>query len=233
MRGLFAEASVDLPCCITFQAPDYAPPVAGAPVLARGQVTFGSLSRFMKVSPEVLDLWIRILLQVPGSRLLLKDALLDDPQVQAGLRERFAACGLAAERLLLRGATSHRDHLAAYQEVDLVLDTFPQNGGITTWEALWMGVPVLALRGGKPPERISAAILHALDLDEWSTDSKEDYLARGLQAAADPAALAAFRTGIRARILASSAGNPQRYTRAVEAAYRTLWTEWLAQQGHG
>ena len=113
--------------------------------------------------------------------------------------------------------------------MDIVLDTFPQNGGITTWEALWMGSPVVALRGGKPPERISAAILHALGLDEWIADSPDGCLALAIRAAADPSALAAFRAGIRPRILASPAGDPARYTRAVEAAYRSLWSGWLAR----
>ncbi len=229
VRSLFAEASWDLPCCITFEAPGGAPDPGPAPACAGVPITFGCLSRFMKASPEALDLWGRILQRLPGSRLLLKDALLDDPRVRSSVQQHFERFGVGGDRLLIRGATSHLDHLASYRQVDIVLDTFPQNGGITTWEALWMGSPVVALRGGKPPERISAAILHALGLDEWIADSPDGCLALAIRAAADPSALAAFRAGIRPRILASPAGDPARYTRAVEAAYRSLWSGWLAR----
>ena len=229
VRGLFAETSVDLPCCITFAAPEYAPPVAEPPSLANGFVTFGSLSRFMKAAPEVLDLWARILLAVPQSRLLLKDALLDDPRLQAEVRDRFQRQGIAPERILLRGFSSHQEHLATHSEVDIVLDTFPQNGGITVWEALWMGVPVVAMLGNKPPSRLSAAILHALGLDEWVSTSIDGYLRKAIEAAADLDSLARFRSSIRALIMASAAGNPRLYTGAVEAAYRTLWNQRLCR----
>ena len=228
-RPLYAETSIDLPCLITYEAPDYAPPVGTLPAQARGAITFGSLNRFLKHSPETLALWARILERVPGSRLLLKDHLLEDPQVQARLRADFAGHGIGPERLELRGSTPHRDHLATYGEVDIALDPFPQNGGISTWEALWMGSPVLALLGNKPAGRISAAILAALGLEAWVAESPDGYLERAVAMAGDLPALARFRTASRARILASPAGNPERYTRAVETAYRTMWKQWTSR----
>lgn len=225
VRGLFAEAAYDLPCCITFEAPDYAPAVAGLPAHRNGFVTFGSLNRFMKVTPTVLELWGQILREVPHSRLLLKDPRFDEPRAREDLWDRLSRQGIDRGRIVLRGFSSHQDHLAVYNEVDLVLDSFPQNGGITVWEALWMGAPVLALLGNKPPSRLSAAILHALGLADWVTTSPDEYRQRAVEKAQDLERLAAFRHGCRARILASPAGNPLQYTRAVEAAYRTLWTQ--------
>ena len=226
-RHLFAEASYDLPCCITFDPPDLAPPVAEVPCLSRGRITFGSLNRVIKMTPPVQDLWIRILQAVPGSRLLLKDAKFDDPNHREALWTAFSERGIDPERIELRGFTSHEDHLAACSEVDIGLDTFPQNGGISTWESLWMGTPVIAMLGNKPPSRISGAILHALGLDEWMVENEEDYFRLAVQKASDLPGLARFRQGIRARINASPAGNPELYTRRVEDGYRMMWKHWL------
>jgi predicted O-linked N-acetylglucosamine transferase (SPINDLY family) len=227
-RPLFTERCFDLPCCITFEAPEEAPEVGGLPAEAQGCVTFGSLNRFSKVSPQVFDLWTQILDNVPGSRLLIKDVALGDPAVQQHILDFVEARGISADRIEMRGPTPRLEHLAAYNRVDIVLDTFPQNGGISTWEALWMGAPVLAMLGNSPASRISGAILHALGEGEWVVESEAEYLQLAVEKAADLKALARFRAGIRTRIMASPAGNPERYTRAVEEAYRYMWKEWVS-----
>lgn len=228
-RALFAEKAWDLPCNITFEAPDDAPPVTDLPALRQGFITFGCLNRTMKITPAVQDLWAQILIEVPGSTMLLKDGLLDDPQARERIRSSFADRGVDPARLLLRGGTSHQDHLAAYGEVDIALDTFPQNGGTTTWEALWMGVPVVTLTGSKPSTRISTSILHALELDEWVASSEEEYGRLALRQAGNPGSLRRLRQGLRDLIRASAAGDPALYTRAVEEAYRNMWLNWLDQ----
>lgn len=226
VRHLFAETAYDLPCAITFAKPE-APPVAPLPALTKGYVTFGNFNRFMKVTPDLQALWARILLAVPGSRLLLKDARFEDPGHRDSLRQAFATLGVQPERIELLGFTSHQEHLAAYAAVDCVLDTFPQNGGITTWEALWMGAPVLTVLGNACGSRISGAILHALELDDWIAGDEADYLRLAVARASNLAALADFRATLRTRIETSAAGNPDRYTEAVEAGYRAMWKQWL------
>ncbi len=227
-RPLFAETCWDLPCCITFEAPEWAPALGPLPASANGFVTFGSLNRLTKVSPAALALWARILTAVPGARLLVKDFLLDDAPLRRQILDIMAGHGVDPERIILRGSTSHQAHLAAYNEVDIALDTFPASGGVTTWEALWMGAPVVAALGHSPGSRVSAAILHALGLDRWVEDREPDYFARAVRLATDLDGLDRFRAGIRSTILASAAGDPGRYTRAVEAAYRAMWHRWLA-----
>jgi len=228
-RPLFAETLVDLPCCITFEAPEDVPEAGPFPAQAKGFVTFGCLNRFSKVSPAALDLWFSILAQVPGSRLLLKDGALEDPEVRRKTLDAGAERGIGPERFDLRGATTKRDHMAAYNDVDIVLDSFPHNGGITTWEALWMGAPVVALQGRNPGGRVSSAILHALGLADWVAEEEADYAALAVRRALDLDALAQLRAGMRERILASDAGNPERYTRIVETAYREMWRRWVGQ----
>jgi predicted O-linked N-acetylglucosamine transferase (SPINDLY family) len=228
-RPLCVDPCYDLPCCQTFDPPADAPDVGPLPARSHGAVTFGSLNRFSKVSPAALAQWARILSAVPGSRLLIKDPGFDDPALRRRVLDTMAGLGIAPAQIELRGKTSRRDHLAAYNEVDIVLDTYPISGGITTWEALWMGAPVVALLGQIHVSRVSGAILHALGLGDWVAASEADYAALAVRRAGDLEDLARLRVGMRERILASDAGNPDRYTRAVEAAYRDMWHHWLGQ----
>jgi len=227
VRPLFAETVYDLPSLITIEPPESAPAVAQLPSLSRGAITFGCLNRLSKVSQTALELWARILKAVPGSRLLLKDRELDSPVMQARMRDTLAKPGIGAERIELRGGSSHKDHLAAYNEVDITLDPFPFNGGISTWESLWMGVPVVTKLGNSVPSRISGAILHAIGMPEWVAGDEDEYAALAVRQAGDLQRLAELRRGMRERILASAAGNVDRYTRAVEAAYRKMWCDYL------
>ena len=227
-RPLFAEASFDLPCCLTFEAPAFTPPVTALPARSAGFVTFGGLNRTTKTTPAILALWAQLLDRIPNSHLLMKDGALDQANTRQVVLGAFTDRGISPNRIQLLGRTDHAGHLATYGQVDIALDTHPQNGGANTWEALWMGVPVITMLGSTPPSRISGAILHALGLDDWISEYELGYLERVTQKASDLDALADFRRGIRDRITASSAGNPNYYTRAVEDAYRVMWMRWIS-----
>jgi predicted O-linked N-acetylglucosamine transferase (SPINDLY family) len=153
------------PCRFCFAAPAHAPAVAVTPALANGFVTFGSFNRLSKTPRPVLALWARVLAAVPGSRLLLKNTALADPatreRVARGLREH------GIERFELRGPSPHAAMLAEYGDIDVALDPFPFNGGLTTCEALWMGVPVLAQLGDSMISRQSASMLEAAGESDW------------------------------------------------------------------
>ena len=223
VRPLFAETVYDLPCFITFAPPAYAPPVSEAPVMRRDFITFGCLNGFHKVSKSNLELWAQILRAVPRSRLLLKDTALAMTSNQSMVRQIMAENGIDPERIELRGGSSHQDHLAAYGDIDIALDPFPHNGGITTWEALWMGVPVISKLGNSSSGRNGGAILSALGLHEWVVSEASDYVALAKDKAVRPNELARFRRKIRNIISNSPAGNPVLYTRAVENAYLQMW----------
>ena len=225
-RPLFAETVIDLPCLVVYEAPAYAPPVP--PAAAAGTVTFGCFNRLAKVSETALDVWARLLAAVPGSLLLLKDRRLDDRAVETALRARFAARGVAAERLLTLGSSGHAEHLAAYSRIDIALDPIPHGGGISSLEALWMGVPVVTLMGTTMPGRITPSILTALDLRDWIAADEAGYIAIAAARAADRAGLERLRGSLRPRLAASPVGNAELYTRAVEAAYRDAWRRWCA-----
>ncbi len=226
-RELFSEMVVDLPSLFVYQPPGPLPPVAPPPLLARrGGVTFGCLNRLAKVSSDVLALWAELLKAVPGARLLLKDTDLDDPREQQRILSTLARYGIGAERVVLLGGSSHYDHLATYGQVDIALDPFPQNGGISTAEALWMGVPVLALRGNSLPGRVSASLLEAAGLGHWVADTPQDYLRLPMTLLRSLPDLVRLRAEQRGRVAASPLGDAKSYTAMVERVYRAMWRCW-------
>ncbi|HYD32411.1 MAG TPA: TIGR03032 family protein, partial [Azospirillaceae bacterium] len=149
---------------LCYSPPGSAPAVATAPMLKRGHVTFGCFNHVSKLNRAVLALWASILKEVPTARLLLKWSSFADATVAARLRSRFADLGVDPERIELRGFSEHALMLGEYGDVDVALDPFPYNGGLTTCEALWMGVPVVALRGDDIIGRQSATMLEAIGL---------------------------------------------------------------------
>lgn len=149
--------------------------------------------------------------------------------LRAELTRRFALQGIGAERLLLRGRTSTVEHLKALDSVSLALDPFPCNGGITTMETLWMGVPVVALLGRTTIGRIAAAVLTATGMADWVARDEDEYVRIALEFADDPGYLAMLRADMRRRLAASEAFDGRRYTRAVEDAYRSVWRNWCRE----
>jgi predicted O-linked N-acetylglucosamine transferase (SPINDLY family) len=232
-RPLFAETIYDLPCLITMERPSYEIAQSDPPMLSRGDITFGSFNRVAKLSEETIAVWAALLRTLPRARLLMKDTTLDDHCVRDILASKFARHGVSGDRIEFRGSTSREEHLGAFRDVDIALDPFPQNGGISTWEALHMGVPVVAKLGNSLPSRLSGAILSAIGLTDWVAETVEDYRTIALKFAAMPDYLQAVRHELPARIAASPAGNSAAYTRAVEEAYRTMWRTYVAQVDAG
>jgi predicted O-linked N-acetylglucosamine transferase (SPINDLY family) len=124
-----------------------------------------------------------------------------------------------------------QEHIAAFAEIDISLDPFPQNGGVSTWESLQAGVPVVAKLGNSSASRAGGAIVKAIGLDDWVAEDDDGYIAIALKHAADPAELARVRAELPARVANSAAGNVETYTRKVEDGYRAFWRRYCAAGG--
>jgi protein O-GlcNAc transferase len=223
-RPSLAETIYDLPCAIAYDPPAYAPEVAPLPASAGAPLTFGCLNRLSKVSALALDLWGRLLREVPGSRMLLKDGQLSDPDERRRIAAAFAERGIDEDRLVLLRGTPHAEHLAAYGQVDIALDPIPASGGVSTLEAVWMGVPVVAVAGtGGSSQRAAATVLTAVGLADWVAGTEDEYVSIARRWAADRSALAVLRPTLRPMMQASPVGDAAAYCRSVEAAYRTMW----------
>jgi len=209
-----------------YSPPPFTPDVATPPPRP---VVFGSFNNIVKLRPEVLRLWARVLDAVPGSRLLVKWKGLDQPGVRARLGEAFAAAGVGPDRLELRAGSHHGAMLAEYADVDIALDPFPFCGGLTSSEALWMGVPVVTLPQDRIASRQTLAFLHELGLDDLAAASEDDYVRIAAGLAADPERRAELRQTLRPMMAASPMNDPKVLMRSLEAAYRQMWRRWSAE----
>lgn len=214
---------------LCYRAPELAPEVAEPPSIRSGNITFGSFNNLAKLTPELVALWARLLARLPGSRIVIKAHGLASDGVQRAMRERFAAAGVAEDRVtLLDAERAVRHHLERYAEMDIALDSFPYHGTTTTFEALWMGVPVVVLEGRAHVSRVGVSILRHLGLDELVARDADDYIAKAAALAADPERLARLRAGLRDRLRESPLMDARAFARSIEAAYRRMWTDYLS-----
>lgn len=225
-RQQFTERLIRLPeTRLCYSPPEFAPPVASLPALKNGFLTFGSFNRSSKMIEPVIGLWSRLLLEIPNARLILKGGALNDERAWPKVYARFAAHGVAADRIKLRRASAHADMLAEYQDIDIALDPFPHNGGATTCDALWMGVPVIALLGEDMISRQSAAMLSAVGIREFIAATPGDYIAIAKTWEKNLEGLTYLRAGLRSQMAASPLCDGPAFAHAMEEAYRFMWTE--------
>jgi predicted O-linked N-acetylglucosamine transferase (SPINDLY family)/ADP-heptose:LPS heptosyltransferase len=205
--------------------------VAPLPARGAGHVTFGSFNNYAKLSPATVALWARIMREVPNARLLLKATQFKNEGTRERCRAAFVAAGVAADRIeLVPPLAETAEHLALYGRVDIALDPLAYNGTTTTCEALWMGVPVVTLRGDRHAARVGASIMTTIGLDTLIAPTPDDYVATAVRLAGDLDGLAALRAGLRERVRASALCDAAAFARAIEAAFRTMWGEWCGAQ---
>ena len=226
------EALVRLPHGrFCYAPPDYAPSPAEPPAARRGHVTFGSFNNIAKIGPDVMSLWADVLRATPQSRLVLKWKSLDDEDVRERLAAAFLGVGVSAERLDLRGHSGHTDMLAEYGDIDVALDPFPFGGGLTSCEALWMGLPIVTWPGDRPASRQTLGFLELLDLERCVARSRDDYVRIAADLASDVDGLAALRRQLRPRMAASPLCDGTQFTPTLEAAFREMRRRWGAGVG--
>lgn len=230
---LITESLYRLPgCFLCYQPPDNAPDVERPPCEKNGFITFGSFNNLAKVNPEVIAVWGRLLREIPDSRLVIKNPSLTDKSTRERYQALFADAGIPGERLGLIGfVPNDAGHLGAYARIDVALDTFPYNGTTTTCEALWMGVPVVSLRGDRHSARVGASLLTAAGFPDWIADTAEHYIQIARTLSQDKARLAQLRSQLRERVRQSRLCAAADYARAVECAYEEMYAMWARQAG--
>ncbi len=222
--GLYPEKVIRLPDGISCYAPpDYAPAVGGLPASQNGYVTFGSFSQSRKITDEVLATWADILGAVSDSRLLLKYSGLDDEINISRINGAFADQGVSADRIVIEGGTRHEEFLARYNAVDIALDTFPYSGGITTCEALWMGVPVVTWPGSTSASRHASSHLSTVGMTYFIAQDLPAYVKIATDLAEDLAELETLRLGLRERVAASPLTDGAGFARQFGGAMKDIW----------
>lgn len=217
---------------LCYRAPTDSPPARIPPAVERGYVTFGSFNHLPKVTPEAVALWAAVLLAVPNSRMVMKNTGFSVPAARDRYASLFAGHGIDPNRLDLLGPThSAIEHLATYRQVDIALDSFPYNGTTTTCEALWMGVPVVAIAGRMHAGRVGVSLLSQVGLDTLIADTPDEYTRIASSLTRNISELATLCASLRPRMESSPLCNEKCFAADVEAAYRSIWRQWCAGRG--
>jgi protein O-GlcNAc transferase len=222
----YVEQVIELPLSsLTFAVNYPVPEVAPPPLRRNGFVTFGSLSSLYKINDGVVDAWTEILRRSPGSRLLVGNAHLGDPGNRRHTLARFAARGIEPERVTLLGPAAHFDFLRNYDAIDVALDTFPYNGGTTTTEAIWQGVPVIAFSGDRWISRTSASLLENAGLGAFVSKDVRGYVETAVRWGSEKRveALGRLRHRMRKQLKASPVTDCARLAGCIEDVYFRLW----------
>lgn len=229
---LHTEQLLRLPGCFLCYRPGAEfPDATGLPLLKNGSITFGTMNNFSKINDRMVDVWCEILRQVPESRLMMRYRGKEWQRINDELSARFAHNGIAAHRLILLGhASSVVAQLQAYHEMDIALDTFPYNGTTTTFESLYMGVPVVSLAGRSHVARVGASILATLGLGDLVAESEQEYVKKTVALARDHAGLNMMRATLRTKLMQSPLTDSITFTRQLEQCYREIWQSWCQRQ---
>lgn len=226
--SFYTEHLIRLPeTFLCYQPPDLALTVRSTPALHNGYITFGSFNALPKITSQVIGLWARTLINLPTSRMLLKAAGFENAATRDRFLNMFDLHGVAPSRISFMGKdASFEEHLVRYHEVDIGLDPFPYNGTTTTLEAMWMGVPIVTLRGDRHATRVGASLLANVALGDLIATSEDMYMQIASGLASDIATLDGLRTELRGRLTNSTLVDSGRLAKEIESVYRQMWRVW-------
>lgn len=230
-QGHFTEKVWYLPetrLCFTPPGLEEDLPLSPLPALASGRLTFGCFQNLAKINDEVLAVWGKILRLLPQAGLRLQDRLFESPAIREQLQQRLACNGIAPERVRLERNVPRQQYLAAHEQIDIILDTFPFSGCTTTCEALWMGVPTLTVAGERMVSRQSASLLSCAGLRDWIAADLENYAEKAVAHAADLDKLARQRKNLRGLVLTSPLFDGAGFAANFESA---MWGMWRRFEG--
>ncbi len=219
---LFSEGIAQLPGSVFCWASvdDYPLPLARS---SDAPVVFGSFNNAMKLSPKTIALWAKILHAVPDAKLLLKAPSLRDQAVQSRFSQVFAEHGIVPERLILRGPSGLADMMQEYGDIDIALDPTPYNGGTTTLQALWMGVPIITLVGGNFVSRMGASFMQSLGQSDWVAQDDADYVGKAVALSRNCSTLRNSRALLRQKMANSPLCDIEKYVHQFEALLQRMW----------
>ena len=223
-EGLFAEQPwrIATPAYVYRPSPDMGE-AGNLPALQRGHITFGTLTRSVRVNHRTIRAWSELLKAVPGSRLVIDSANFKDPAMQERMAARFAEHGIGRKQLEIG---CHSPPWDVLRGIDIGLDCFPHNSGTTLFETLYMGVPYVTLAGRPSVGRLGSSVLQGVGRPEWIANSEEEYVAKAAELAGDVGRLAGLRATLRGQMEQSPLLDEAGFARKVEAAYREMFAKW-------
>jgi predicted O-linked N-acetylglucosamine transferase (SPINDLY family) len=203
-------------------------PVTVLPALQNGYITFGYSGRMERLNYKVFRTWAELLNTIPTARLIIDYLYFSYPSTKLYFEDLMASFGIDMERVTLRYSSNIFEALG---EIDILLDSFPHNGGTMSYNALWMGVPAITLASRPPVGRIGQSLMTNLGLADWVAFDEESYVLKAAGFAGDIDSLARLRSGMRERMRASPVMDEQGFANDVENAYREMWQHWCVSGG--
>jgi predicted O-linked N-acetylglucosamine transferase (SPINDLY family) len=214
---------------VCYDPPEPSPGVAALAAAKNGYVRFGSFNNPAKITPQVVEVWAKVLGRVPNSRLRLKYQGLGDDSVCRRYLDLFTMFGVDPSRVELTPRSAYAEYLSAYGEVDIALDPFPFGGGITTCDALWMGVPVITCPDETFASRHALSHLSNAGLTETIAATTDEYVELAVSLAGDLPRLAAIRGRLRPQVDASPLCDGKRFAENLMQLLRGVWRDWVGQ----
>ncbi|OUM03782.1 hypothetical protein A8M77_04555 [Variovorax sp. JS1663] len=222
-EAFHSEKLLRLPSSGTFSPAPNSPDVGGQPALEGYPFTFGCLNNPSKIADPVIEAWAEILRTAPASRLMVGHASL---ALREALLAKFDAHGIGESRIVFQPKVCLRDYLSLHHQIDLALDTFPYNGGTTTFHSVWMGVPVLAVQGDTALSNVGASVMRGLGLDAFCASTVDEYVAKAIRFSGEADALSSVRTSLRQRVEVLTNNLARDVTLALEQGLRQCWADY-------
>ena len=230
---LSSETLIQMPnSFFCYQPLSESPPINELPMLKNGYPTFGSLNSYMKFSPFILKLWAKILHVLPQAKLVVQNQAFQERETFSSFEKRMEQLGVDPQRIILMNYALPPGYLETYHHIDIALDTYPFNGGTTTCEALWMGIPVLSLKGQRQVSRLGLSILSSIGLSEWVAETPQEYIEKCLYMVHHQDFLQHLRQSMRERLYTSPLMEASSFTRCLEDIYRKVTNQWMTQVEH-
>lgn len=199
-------------------------PVGQLPMQRNGYPVFGSINNISKINNQVIELWSRVLREIPSSRLRM--AAIPSNRARQHLISEFSRLGVDGNRVEFVPRAGYHEYLSGIREVDIMLDPFPYNGGTTTLDALAMGVPVVTLAGDRSIARGGVSFLSTVDIPSLVAETPDEYVAILRRLVSVPDELQEIRKGLRAKFNRSVFQDSRRFTRQLEDLYRGMRGNW-------
>ena len=228
MNGHFTEKIFRLPnIWVCFTAPDFDVQISDLPVIKNGYVTFGSFNHLSKINDEVISLWSKILKSIPNSKIFLKTKQLNNSYLKEKIISKFKENGINLNSIILEEGTSRSKLLNSYNKVDIALDPFPYSGGVTSLEAIWMGVPVLTKKGFKFASRTTESIIHNSGMSDWVANDENEYVKKAIKFSTNLELLTGINKSLRQVALESPLFNSTLFAKQLNNAFWEMWNNFI------
>jgi len=215
---------------VCFTPPDFDVEISEPPVIKNGYVTFGSFNHLSKINKKVIFLWSKVLKSIPKSKLFLKTKQLNDSYLKEKIISEFKENGINLNSIILEGSSPRNKLLKSYNKVDIALDPFPYSGGVTSLEAIWMGVPVLTKKGSRFVSHTTECINHNSGMSDWVANDEDEYVKKAIKFSTNLKLLAEINKNLRRTTLESPLFNSTLFAKQLNNAFWEMWNNFILKK---